>query len=157
MMKETPERDQHLALLVAGNCRSTNRSSAMPTRPTPRPATERDQPEVAAAGQQAVAEIGAEHEERAMREIGNAHQPEDQRESGRQQEQQAAEGHAVQRLDDPELHCMEIALTQLAPLLALGERSARSDQVRGIRERGLSSPLTRDPHPSGGERAVALR
>ena len=39
-----------------------------------------------------------------MREIRDSHQPEDQRESGREQEQQAAEGQAVQRLDDPELH-----------------------------------------------------
>jgi len=53
--------------------------------------------------QQRVAEIGAEHEERAVRQIRNSHQAENQREARRQQEQQAAEGHAVQRLDDPEL------------------------------------------------------
>ena len=67
------------------------------------PRDDRHQPEIAAARQQAVAEIRAEHEERAVREIGNAHQPEDQREAGRQQEQQAAEGQTVQCLDDPEL------------------------------------------------------
>jgi hypothetical protein len=39
-----------------------------------------------------------------MREIGNAHQPEGEREAGREQEQQAAERDAVERLDDPELH-----------------------------------------------------
>src|SRR5262249_38202407 len=66
-------------------------------------ADEGRQPELQLELQQREAEIGAEHEEGAVRQVGDAHQAENQRKARRQQEQQAAEGHAVERLDDPEL------------------------------------------------------
>jgi hypothetical protein len=72
-------------------------------QPDAEPAGDRRQPEMQIEPQQGVAEIGPEHEECAVRQIRYPHQAEDQREARRQQEQQAAEGHAVQRLDDPEL------------------------------------------------------
>ena len=68
------------------------------------PREDRREPEVQPhTRQQRVAEIRPKHEEGAVREVGDAHQAEDERETGRKKEQQAAEGHAVQGLDDPEL------------------------------------------------------
>ena len=104
MMKEMPSVTSTWPCALPASWRRTKRSSMMPTRPTPRPAPSAASQKLNFSAEQRVAEIGAEHEERAMREVGNAHQPEDQREAGRQQEQQAAERDAVQRLDDPELH-----------------------------------------------------
>src|SRR5882672_9111153 len=50
------------------------------------------------------ADIGAQHVHRAVGEIRDAHQTEDQRKARGEQEKQAAEGEAVQGLDDPILH-----------------------------------------------------
>src|SRR5262249_12033854 len=97
------ERDQHLALLVARQPAKDEPLHHDADQSDAEPADDRRQPEMQLELQQRVAEIGAEHEERTVRQIRDAHQAENQREARRQQEQQAAEGHAVQRLDDPEL------------------------------------------------------
>src|SRR5262249_32685473 len=97
------ERDEHLALLVAGELAKNEPLHHDAEQADAEPADDRRQPEMQLDLQQRVAEIGAEHEERAVRQIWDPHQAENQREARRQQEQQAAEGHAIQRLDDPEL------------------------------------------------------
>ena len=99
------ERDQHLPLHVAGQLAQDQPLEQDADQSDAEAGAEHREPEAAAEVGDGGAEIGAEHEEAAMREIGNAHQAEGEREAGGEQKQQAAEGDAVQRLDDPELHC----------------------------------------------------
>ncbi len=83
------------------------------------------------------AEICPEHEQRAMRQIGDAHQAKDQRKARRQQKQQAAEGDAVDRQQQPEGH---LAVFPLCPI-----------SVRGRRRTGARGGLGADQHlVSGG-------
>ena len=97
------ERDQHLSLHIAGKAAQDEALEQDADETDAEAGSQHGEPEVAAEIHDGRAEIGAEHEECAMGEIGNAHQPEGEREARRQQEQQAAEGDAVERLDDPEL------------------------------------------------------
>ncbi len=59
-------------------------------------------PEVAGDGDGGVADIGAQHEERAMREVHDAHDAEDQRQSDAEEEQQCRLRQRVQALRDEE-------------------------------------------------------
>jgi hypothetical protein len=93
-----------LALLVAGEPAQNHALHNDPDESNADPPYEGRQPEMQLELQQSVTEIGAEHEKRAVRQIRYSHQAENQREARRQQKQQAAERHAVERLDDPELH-----------------------------------------------------
>ena len=103
------ERDQHLRQRLA---RQLPQQQALDQRAEePRPAAWRGPPPArnsictpSTADDEGRAEIGAQHEQRAVRQIRNAHQPEDQRKARRQQKQQSAEGDAVDRQHQPEVH-----------------------------------------------------
>ena len=127
------ERDQHLALHVAGELAQDKRSKRMPTSADAEAGAEHREPEVAAEIGDRRAEIGAEHEEAAMREVGNAHQAEGEREAGGEQEQQAAEGDAVQRLDDPELHGAASSFRPRATCARAGVDNRRRLDVAAVR------------------------
>ena len=122
MMNETPSVTSTWPCTLPASWRRMKRSNMMPTSADAEAGAEHREPEIAAEVGDGRAEIGAEHEEAAMREIGNAHQAEGEREAGREQEQQAAEGDAVQRLDDPELHL----LTSLAREAGRGCRTSEA-------------------------------
>ena len=130
------ERDQHLAEHVAGELAQDEALDEPAERRDDEAAQERREPEVGHDLEDARAEIGAEHEQRAVRQIRDPHQPEDQREARRQQEQQPAEGEAVQRLDGPELH----RWTRVIP--------APSPRRTGIRG-GIQAGVARTPALAG--------
>src|SRR4029077_21150103 len=96
----------HLALNVAGKPPQDQTLESDADEADAEARTQHGHPESSAGINDRCAEIGAEHEEAAVRQVRNAHQPEGERETGREQEQQPAEGDAVQRLDDPELHVL---------------------------------------------------
>ena len=78
------QRDQHLALLVAREAAENEPLHHDAEQSDAEPADDRRQPEMQLELQQRVAEIGAEHEERAVRQIRNPHQAENEREARRQ-------------------------------------------------------------------------
>src|SRR6267378_5873542 len=79
---------------------------------------DRCKPEIGDVFQDGDPDVRPEHVHRAVGEIRDAHQTEDQREARGEQEQQAAEGEAVQGLDDPILH-KRAGPENPAPLFAL--------------------------------------
>src|SRR5260221_508670 len=98
------ERHKHRAARVPGK-RTQDRALAQPAEQRhDEPADDRREPEIGDVFQDGDPDVGPEHVQGAVREIRDAHQPEDEREARREQEQQAAEGEAVQRLNDPVLH-----------------------------------------------------
>ena len=104
-MKERPARHQHLRLLGPGEAPEEKSLDHPADRGDEQRRDQCRQPEIEMKPHdEARAEIGAEHEERAMRQIGNPHQPEDQRESRREEEEQTAEGDAVDGKDQPQIH-----------------------------------------------------
>ena len=107
-MKEMPSVTSTCAICWPGNWRSRKRSITVPKTATSTiaisTATQKLKVRLKIAAGEGRAEIGAEHEQGAVRQVGNAHQAEDQREARRQQEQQAAEGDAVDRQQQPEGH-----------------------------------------------------
>ena len=104
MMKAKPRVSRTCGRICPSRRRSRKRSM--------RPADHRDgsgaqqcrHPEVEALPQHGHAEIGPQHEEGPVHQVRDAHQPEDQGKAGGEQEQEAAECHAVYRQGQPEGH-----------------------------------------------------
>jgi hypothetical protein len=126
------EGDQHLRQLLAGK---TTQQQALHQRAEYRnfePGEDGANPkidrEAESTGKEGGAEIGAEHKHRAMRQIRNAHQPEDQRKAGGQQEQQAAERHAIDGQQNPERHRRRPCNSRKKPLRRSAERLPLSAQ-----------------------------
>src|SRR5205807_3864077 len=98
------QRYQHLSQRIAGQTTQNQSLEQSAKYGDEQSSDKRGKPKIRYDLKYRDAQIRAQHEQRAVRQIRDAHEPEDQRESCREQEQQTAEGQAVQRLDDPELH-----------------------------------------------------
>ncbi len=98
------ERHQHLAQLVAGKPAQDQALEQSAQHRDGESAEECCEPQVRDNDQNAGAQVGTEHVERAVREVRDPQQPEDQRKSRRQQKQQPAERETIERLYEPELH-----------------------------------------------------
>ncbi len=114
--------------------RRMKRSSSPPNSGDRQAAEHRRQPQVRNHLQDRHPDVGAQHEQGAVRQVGDAHQAEDQRKARRQQEQQPAEGEAVQRLNDPELHRARKRTLSRGPMLLEVLRGRVVARIHRVRE-----------------------